>query len=435
MQDEPTAPEEATTTDDDQQDGAPMTVLRWVSPGPGQVTVLSGVPLVLGRDPACATQLDSSRVSRRHAEVTPVAGVYIVRDLDSKNGVFVNAERTQKAPLWTGDVLRIGDFIAVVETVSAHGLSGFRYLGGGVHGGAPMAGVLEQARALAGKKNGPSSLLVGEPGTGKELVARAIQRFSGRTGPFVVFDATAWPESALDAELFGEGETKGSGGHLRAAHEGTLLLEQVAMLPPGTQERLLRVLERHEGLPGGKSELDVRLVATLQTPLGELPEGRLNAELRTRLEAAMIELPPLRERRAEIVPLFLELFARHARGTNAKPEPELLERLCLLDWPLNVRELDNVARRLLARHASAPKITLGHLTEIVGLPVSGQDPGSNPEHAAPPRRSTPSYPPDEIALLKEAIERHHGNLTKAASELRITRAKAYRMLENTTPEG
>src|SRR5688572_15686330 len=98
-----------------------VTALRWVYPAWNLVTVLADTPVVLGRSLACTTRLDTESVSRRHAELKLVSGSLVVRDLDSKNGVFVNARMVREAPLRTGDVLRIGDCVAVVEKTSLDG--------------------------------------------------------------------------------------------------------------------------------------------------------------------------------------------------------------------------------------------------------------------------------------------------------------------------
>jgi DNA-binding NtrC family response regulator len=417
---------------------AGITTLRWVYPIENQVTVLASAPVVLGRDPTATTRLDTSQVSRRHAEVRLEGGAHVVHDQDSKNGVFINGERTRSALLEPGDVLRLGDCVAVLEVVAPDALAGFGELAPGLYGGAALRRIVKLAKRAA--TAGLNVTLEGETGTGKERFARALHGFSGRTGPFLAVNCAAYSESTISAELFGyrkgafTGAERSSSGHVRAAHGGTLLLDEVLDLPLELQAKLLRVLEQKEVLPLGESEplaVDVSFVAASQIPLAEAVQaGRFRADLQARLEGFVLRIPPLRERRADIVPLFLALLARHGRA-SARLQPALVERLCLYDWPLNVRELENVARRLNAVHEGEGELRLEEL-------ASSLEPHDVSDTAPPPsaqsaRRSAPPYSAAQIAELKAALERHAGNLTHAANELGITRPKAYRMLRSSKP--
>jgi transcriptional regulator of aromatic amino acid metabolism len=197
-----------------------MTVLRWVFPRGAPVTVLADTPVVIGRDPACQVRLDTSRVSRRHAEIKPVEGRASVRDLDSKNGVHLNGKRVSEAALSRGDVLRVGNFIAVVESVTASDLPGFRELGHGIHGGAAVARALHRTLSLAAS---PEPILFeGELGTGKELLARAVHRASSGGGPFVALRAEDVDAGELEAAL---------------AAGGTLYVDGISSLSPEPRQR------------------------------------------------------------------------------------------------------------------------------------------------------------------------------------------------------
>jgi two-component system NtrC family response regulator len=143
----------------------------------------------------------------------------------------------------------------------------------------------------------------------------------------------------------------------------------------------------------------------------------------------VIELPPLRERRADIVPLFLELLAKHGGRPIPRLEPKLVERLCLGEWSMNVRELENVARRLLTLFEGQSELTLEHLAQVDDAPSASRE-----LIQAPGRRSASVYSADEVAALLAAIERNGGNLSRAADELGITRPKAYRILRSVRPE-
>jgi transcriptional regulator of acetoin/glycerol metabolism len=414
---------------------ARLTTLRWVHPLGQQVTVLSSETVVLGRDPTATTRLDTSQVSRRHAEVRLEGGAWTVHDLASKNGVFVNGERTPSARLAAGDVLRLGDCVAVLELVAPDALAGFGELAPGLFGGAVLRGVIKLARRAA--TAGLNVLLQGETGTGKERFAHALHGFSGRSGPFLAVNCAAYSESTISAELFGyrkgafTGAERSSPGHVRAAHGGTLLLDEVLELPLELQAKLLRVIEQKEVLPLGESEpvaVNVSFVAASQSPLSEAVQaGRFRADLRARLEGFVLRIPPLRERRADIVPLFLALLDRHGLPAP-RLQPALVERLCLYEWPLNVRELENVARRLIAIREDDGEIRLDTIESSLEPPGSSN--AAPASSGSPARRSVPAYAASELEALRAALERHGGNLTHAANELGITRPKAYRMLRS-----
>jgi len=157
-------------------------------------------------------------------------------------------------------------------------------------------------------------------------------------------------------------------------------------LPLALQEQLLHVIERREVLPLGEHrpvQVDVKFVAATEVPLGEaVRAGRFLPELRARLGGFVLETPPLRARRADIVPLFLTLLARH--GTRATLFPILAERLSSYDWPVNVRELENLARRVAAVHQGTTELGLEHVSEwLAGEALDAGTTRSRPPGNAP----------------------------------------------------
>jgi DNA-binding NtrC family response regulator len=199
-------------------------------------------------------------------------------------------------------------------------------------------------------------LLTGESGTGKERVARGIHALSPRRHrPFIATNVAALPETLLEAELFGHEKGAFTGaigqrkGFFELAHRGTLLLDEIGEMPLATQTKLLRALEEQKFRRLGgevEIELDVRVIAATNQPLRQLVEtNAFRRDLYFRLNVLNIELPPLRERRADI-PLLIENFTRLASSEHDRPRiqisPEAMSILVGYDWPGNVRELKNL---------------------------------------------------------------------------------------------
>ena len=204
-------------------------------------------------------------------------------------------------------------------------------------------------------------LINGESGTGKEVFANAIHQFSDRkNGPFIAINCAAIPENMLEAMLFGyekgafTGAYKSSPGKFELANEGTLLLDEISEMELGLQAKLLRVLQEREveRLGGNKLiPLNVRVVATTNRDMKEeVKAGRFREDLYYRLNVFPLAIPPLRERKGDILPLTEYLLRRHVEGSG-KPVPNLdqsaKETLIAHNWPGNVRELDNVSQRAL----------------------------------------------------------------------------------------
>lgn len=204
-------------------------------------------------------------------------------------------------------------------------------------------------------------LIRGETGTGKELIARALYQHSDRAkAPFIAVNCAAIPETLLESELFGHERGAFTGaeqrriGRFEQAHRGTLFLDEIGDLTPGTQSKLLRVLQEHGIQRVGGNELisvDVRIVAATHRPLETMiREGRFREDLFYRLSVATIELPPLRERREDVPPLVRHFLSKHAaefRLDAPSITPDAMTLLQTDSWPGNIRELENVIRRLL----------------------------------------------------------------------------------------
>ncbi|MET0335562.1 MAG: sigma-54 dependent transcriptional regulator, partial [Rhizobacter sp.] len=198
-------------------------------------------------------------------------------------------------------------------------------------------------------------LVVGETGTGKELVARHIHTCSGRSGPFLAVNCGAFSEQLIDAELFGHeagaftGANQARAGWFEAANGGTLFLDEIGDLPIALQVKLLRVLQERQVVRLGSRRaipLDVRLVAATNVDLRRAVEAQhFRADLYYRVSVAALDLPPLRDRRGDILPLarhFMGVYAGKLKLQGPVLSPEAQSALLSYSWPGNIRELENV---------------------------------------------------------------------------------------------
>ncbi len=360
--------------------------------------------------------------------------------LASTNGIFLNGERITEAHLKAHDVLRVGEWIGVVTSVNPDApIEGplFREATPDYWAGPALQARLGPVRRVA-----PSNLPVvvqGETGTGKEGVARSLHAWSGRQGPYLALNCAALPESLAEGELFGyrkgafTGAERANPGYLRAAHNGTLFLDEIVDLPLPIQAKLLRALEQREVIPLGESapvQIDVRIISAAQGPLSQaVSDQRFRPDLFARLDGLRVDLPPLRQRLEEVLFLFTRSLARH-RGGGAVPELDVLlaELLLLHDWPFNVREVDLLARQMIALHGEVRLLKRAH------LPNRLRGRASRP---VAPLASVPAHARGEgpdIETFTAALRANQGNVKRAAAALGISRAKAYRLMDAATGE-
>ncbi|MEP7223252.1 MAG: phage shock protein operon transcriptional activator [Novosphingobium sp.] len=266
-------------------------------------------------------------------------------------------------------------------------------------------------------------LVVGERGTGKELVAERLHRLSPRWGePLIVLNCAALPETLIEAELFGHeagaftGATRARAGRFEEADKGTLFLDELATLSMGAQERLLRAVEYGEVTRIGSSRpirVDVRIVAATNEDLPRLAEqGRFRADLLDRLSFEVITLPPLRAREGD-VHVLADFYGRRMAGElewEAWPgfSPHALSALEQHPWPGNVRELRNVVERAVYRWADWQR-PIAHVVfdpfESPWKPVAAQRPAEPATPGAPlPAASAGDF--DSICDLRAAVDAH-----------------------------
>ena len=282
---------------------------------------------------------------------------------------------------------------------------------------------LEQARQAAATD--ADVLIEAESGTGKELLARQIHCLSARRErPLVAVNCAALPESLLESELFGHargaftGALEARPGKLQLAQGGTLLLDEIGEMPLALQPKLLRVLQEREYYPLGESrtvKIDVRVIATTNRPLAEMVHaGGFRADLYYRLNVIALGLPPLRERREDIL-LLAKHFADRFSPASGLSE-EFLSHLSQRDWPGNVRELANAVRRALALGESAAVSVLPELAST--LPDV-----SEPAHcvaAATELRPGMALNAVERQLIEMTLAATTGNRSRAAAMLGVS---------------
>jgi DNA-binding NtrC family response regulator len=277
-------------------------------------------------------------------------------------------------------------------------------------------------------------LLTGETGTGKELVARAIH-YNGprKEAPFVDINCAAIPEQLLESELFGHEKGSFTGaiatkpGLFEVAHRGTLFLDEIAHLALPLQGKLLRALEERQVRRVGGTrtlDVDVRVIAATHVDIAQaVRAGQFREDLFYRLNVVPIELPPLRERRADICPLaehFLAAFARQYRLPRPTLSRDASAALVAYDWPGNVRELRNAMERALLLSST----TILHASDIV----------LNPPARSRARSGMLPFPTTAHDLLRAAarrmVELSAGNKSEAARRFGVSRARLLRLLNS-----
>ncbi len=305
----------------------------------------------IGRMPDApfSLRIDDSTLSRRHASFTKANMLLRVTDLGSSNGTFCAGQRVQAALVGHGAVVRLGSNVFVVERDT-----GLRTAC--AEPTADLPGQSERVRQVRGALEDAAHdplpvLLRGDAGTGKGHAARELHKRSGRPGAFVRVNASAIPESLLDAELFGHaghGALAARPGRVCEADRGVLMLDELAALPLPQQAKLLQLLD--EGTVravGGVSDqrLDVRVCASTQVDLAAYArDGRLRSDLLARFHAHVVDLPSLTERRMDLFALADALLPlRDPTGAPAAwstvLHEETVEALLLYDWPDNLPEL------------------------------------------------------------------------------------------------
>ena len=410
--------------------------------------------LLVGRSASCDIAIDHGSVSREH--VVFHGGLPVeVEDLGSTNGTLVGGQRIPahtRVAVEQGRIVAVGAAVLVVHgafeplpapTVRPPPASGRSPDPAVVVADDAMRELYRVVDLVA--KGDLSVVLLGETGTGKDILADAIYRRSARANAaYVRLNCGAVPDALLESELFGHergsftGAAQAKPGLLEAADGGTLFLDEIAELPLAMQVKFLRVLENREVTRVGAlrpRRIDVRIVCATNCDLtARVANGAFRQDLYFRLNGITLSIPPLRSRKSEIAPLAHEFVRQAAARAGAQPPALTHQSLELLErhnWPGNVRELKNAIERAVTLCAGHP-IQPEHLG-LIG-PAVGQGLAVSPTDPFPATPSVESMPHlgmhEDVRSAAQALERRRiadamvhcgGNQTRAAKLLRISR--------------
>jgi len=417
-------------------------------PDQGKEHVLDEGTTMVGTHADNDLVLTDATVSRYHLEVRVRRDGIEVRDLDTTNGTKHGGARINSVVLTGPARLRLGkhtelDVEPIDKSVALDDWQGDRF--GEVLGtSAPMKRLFALLAKAA--QTEATILLQGETGTGKEAIAEAVHRTSRRNkGPFVVVDCGSIPHELIASELFGhaKGSFTGAGadkqGLIEAANHGTLFLDEIGELALDLQPQLLRVLDRRQVRRVGEThavDVDIRVIAATHRDLRAMVRaGQFREDLYYRLAVVATQVPPLRERKADIPALAAWFADKMGRGGFAQ-SPALLDQLDRHDWPGSVRELRNVVERALSLGEASASTMLADLSDGRADEIAR---ASAVPATAPTNADVLELPFKEAkAALVESFERdylsallarHRGNISRAAAEAGIDRNYIHRLVK------
>jgi transcriptional regulator with PAS, ATPase and Fis domain len=374
---------------------------------------------------------DDERVSRKHALLRFDAGSRSasIEDL-SRTGTFVQGRKVLNETVAEGEVVRVGDSFflfrfeqeALIEEKLAEAESE-------LIGPSLALRTLRHSLSLVGK-SGATVIILGESGTGKELAARAVHEKSGRAGPFVAVNCGAIPEALVESQFFGHvagaftGAKADARGWFRAAEGGTLFLDEIGELPLLLQPKLLRAVEERAVVPVGATQAircDVRIVAATNQDLAD--RERFRADLFARISEFVLEIPPLRARREDILPILSRLLG----PVQAELDAELVAALLLYDYPHNARDLRRIATQLAVRGAGQPvwdsSLLDRALRDVTSRPPTGPNEPATEEATGEIKNRVPTR--DELETL---LRVHRGVVAEIAKDTGRSRKQVYRWL-------
>ena len=383
-------------------------------------------------------------ISRTHLELRREGASLVALDLGSRNGSWINDVPVGQIPrpLTDGDVVRMGEVVAVVEMGDADGPDPDDAPSEAVPGRSVAAQRLRRKITRAAADPSPV-LLIGDSGTGKESVARQLHEKSRRPGPWIVTNCAALTATLIDSQLFGHvkgaftGAVSAQPGLFRAADGGTLFLDEVGEIPLEVQPKLLRAVELGEVAPLGEHQtyhVDTRIIAATNRDLAAaVEEGGFRRDLYARLSLFEIRIPSLRSRRADVLMWLQRLYDRWWK-TREQPRVELelsaeaAATIVSHPWPENLRGLDHLVHELATRTDDGTVTRAKLPAWLTRPPASDAGAGADRPTPATPPESRPDKP-DRNGLL-EALEAHAYNIAAVAAHFGRDRKQIYRWVES-----
>jgi len=388
--------------------------------------------LRVGKSPDNDLVLPDESVSRHHCTVATAPGGVRVRDAGSTNGTFVESARVSEAVAQVGSVIRVGNVEFALrpdlDLLQVEPYDGTQFEGA-IGQGPAMRRIFRVLDGIAATD--ATVLLLGETGTGKDVLARAIARRSPRGDPFVVVDCGAVSQQLLASELFGHergaftGAVSQRKGAFELAQGGTIFLDEIGELPLDVQPMLLRVLESREFRRVGGSQTlraDVRVIAATNRDLErEVAGGKFRKDLYFRLVVVPVHIPPLRARREDIPALVDAVLARTQAPPSLRPSERMMAWLSSHDWPGNVRELRNLVERAvyMSQAARSRELLLPTLPAETGEePVELFNFSLNESYRDARARVEEEF---ERRYVRWLLAEHGGNLSAAARAAQMDR--------------
>ena len=396
-------------------------------------------------DGVATLEIPDQRMSSKHARLVLEEGGFLVEDLGSTNGTFVDGKRATSAAIDDTTIVTLGATCFLVEPSEnvpegAAAVVDAPSLASRPAGMATLIPAIEQPmpRLVRVAMSKLSILLLGESGAGKEVLARAIHKLSGRSGPFVALNCGALAPNLIESQLFGHvkgafsGAAKDEPGLVRASSGGTLFLDEIGELPPPAQATLLRVLQEHEVLPVGATKpvpVDLRVVAATLKPIENAETFR--SDLYARVAAFVFRIPPVRERIADLGLIVAALLKKIApdRADKLKLAPELATALVTHDWPLNVRELEH-ALSVAVVTSGEDLLRIEHAGSALKIARPSERP---PKPSSTASRAAPRALTDEENRLKDelttALTKAKGNVSEVSRVMGKTRMQLHRWMK------
>ncbi len=391
--------------------------------------------LTVGTHVDAGLPLKDTTVSRYHVEFEAKPDGVRVRDLESTNGTYLGATRISEVVVEHEAVLSVGKTQLKISMLEADlGLPTAEPNFGAAVGASTA---MKQLFGILHKVSPTDStvLLLGETGTGKEVLAKAIHQHSGRANqPFVVVDCGAVAPTLIESELFGHvrgsftGAVADRNGAFLEADGGTIFLDEIGELPLELQPKLLRALEAGQIRRVGEDKtrrVDVRVIAATHRDLDkEVESGRFRRDLYYRLAVVLVSVPPLRDR-LEDLPLLVSHFVHSMGRGDFELNRQLMARFASYHWPGNVRELRNLIERALAGADVDPRPpTEAAATKPRPVPAGGELTDLPFKEAK--ERLVESFTKDYLVAL---LEKCDGNISQAAREAGIARNYVHRLVQ------